>query len=66
MRVFGQTFTAWAIEWIRAVVSAEADITRSELLRRVCDWLDWRSINGKRKEVSSRKPLVELERRGAA
>ena len=64
MRLFGQTFTGGIIERIRGVVSAEAGITRSELLRRVCDWLDWRGATGKRKEVSSRKALLELERAG--
>ena len=64
MRLFGQTFTAGIIERIRGVVSAEAGVTRSELSRRVCDWLDWRAANGKPKEVSSRKALLELERAG--
>lgn len=64
MRLFGQTFTEGIIERIRGVVSAEAGITRSELSRRVCDWLDWRRANGKPKEVSSRKALLELERQG--
>jgi hypothetical protein len=64
MRLFGQTFTAGIMERIRGVVSAEACITRSELSRRVCDWLEWRGANGKPKEVSSRKALLELERQG--
>ena len=64
MRLFGQTFTEGIIERIRGVVSAEAGITRSDLSRRVCDWLDWRGANGKPKEVSSRKALLELERQG--
>ncbi|HYN76843.1 MAG TPA: hypothetical protein VES73_03505, partial [Lamprocystis sp. (in: g-proteobacteria)] len=64
MRLFGQTFTEGIIERIRGVVSAEAGITRSELSRRVCDWLDWRGANGKPKEVSGRKALLELERQG--
>jgi hypothetical protein len=46
------------------VVSAEAGVTRSELSRRVCDWLDWRAANGRPQEVSSRKALLELERQG--
>ena len=39
-------------------------MTRSALSRRVCAWLDWRGANGKPQEVSSRKALVELQRRG--
>jgi hypothetical protein len=34
------------------------------LPRRVCEWLGWYDAKGKSKEVSSRKALVELERRG--
>jgi len=64
MRLFGQTFTAEIIERIRAVVKEEATLSRSALSRRVCGWLDWHDTNGRPKEVSSRKALVELERRG--
>jgi hypothetical protein len=31
---------------------------------RVCHWLDWRAANGKLQEVSCRKALLELNRRG--
>jgi hypothetical protein len=64
MRRFGQRFTGGIIERIRVAVSAEAGITRSELSRRVRDWLDWRGTKGKPKDVSSRKALLELERQG--
>jgi hypothetical protein len=64
MRLFGQTFTEGIIERIRGVVSGQPGITRSELSRRVCDWLNWRGANGKPKEVSSREALLELERQG--
>ncbi|MFH0879090.1 MAG: IS4 family transposase [Lentisphaerota bacterium] len=33
--------------------------------RRVCEWLDWRTTNGKWQEGSCRKSLAELRRRGA-
>jgi hypothetical protein len=64
MRLFGQTFTASTIERIRGAVAAECGLTRSALSRRVCEWLGWHDAKGKPKEVSSRKALVELERRG--
>jgi hypothetical protein len=64
MRIFGQTLTVGIIERSRGVVSAEVGVTRSKLSRRVCDWLDWRAANGKPKQVSSRKALLELERCG--
>jgi hypothetical protein len=63
MRLFGQTFTTSMIERIRAAAAAPG-VTRSALSRQLCDWLDWRGANGKPQEVSSRKALVELERRG--
>ncbi len=63
MRLFGQTFTASLIERVRTA-AAEPGVTRSALSRRVCAWLNWRGANGKPQEVSSRKALVELQRRG--
>ncbi len=64
MRLYGQTFTTEILERIRTVVSAEDGLSRSALSRRVCGWLGWHDAAGKPKEVSSRKALVELERRG--
>jgi hypothetical protein len=63
MRLFGQTFTTAILERVRAA-AAEPGVTRSALSRRVCEWLNWRGANGKPQEVSSRKALVELQRRG--
>jgi hypothetical protein len=45
-------------------VAADDALSRSALSRRVCGWLGWHDASGKPKEVSSRKALVELERRG--
>lgn len=64
MRLFGQVFTESIIERIREAVATESGLTRSALSRRVCEWLGWRDATGKLREVSSRKALVELERRG--
>jgi hypothetical protein len=64
MRLFGQTFTSDILERIRCAVAAEDGLSRSALSRRVCSWLGWHDGAGKPKEVSSRKALVELERRG--
>ncbi len=64
MRLFGQTFTANTLTRIREAVAGEDDLTRSALSRRVCDWLDWYGPQGKPQEVSARKALGELERRG--
>jgi hypothetical protein len=52
------------IDRITAVVTFEPSITRSALSRQVCEWLGWRSPDGKPREVSCRKALLELDRRG--
>jgi hypothetical protein len=62
MQLFGRTFTGAIVERVRAAVS-EPGLTRSALSRRVCEWLDWFGADGRPKEVSCRKALVELERR---
>jgi hypothetical protein len=64
MRICGQVFSTTIVERIRGVVQGEPGMTRSGLSRRVCEWLDWRSPSGKPREVSSRKALLELNRRG--
>jgi hypothetical protein len=64
MRLYGQTFTTEILERIRSAVAADDGLSRSALSRRVCGWLGWHDASGKPKEVSSRKALVELQRRG--
>jgi len=49
---------------MRARVKKDEGVTRSELSREVCGWLDWRSPNGELREMSCRLALLELERRG--
>ena len=45
-------------------VKAEPWISRLELSRRVCQWMDWRSPNGGLQDMSCRKALLELDLRG--
>ena len=49
---------------IEATVRSEPSLSRRALSLRVCEWLQWRAANGKLKEVSCRKALLELHRRG--
>jgi hypothetical protein len=42
----------------------EPAISRLELSRRVCQWLDWRSPSGRLQDMSCRKALAQLNRRG--
>ncbi len=64
MRVCGREFSPEVIARIEATVGADPSLSRRALSLRVCDWLEWRAANGKRKEVSCRKALLELHRRG--
>jgi len=64
MRVKGQTFSTGIIERIKATLREDSQATRSGLSRQVCRWLEWRSGNGKLREIDARKALLELERCG--
>jgi hypothetical protein len=45
-------------------VGEEPEISRRQLSVRVCEWMGWRNANGRLQEMSCRKSLVELDRRG--
>lgn len=64
LRLCGQRFTPEVVGRIAATVEAEPSISRRALSRQVCEWLDWRAPNGKLREVSCRKALLQLHRRG--
>ena len=65
MWVSGQWFGTDVIQRIVATVQAEPTISRRALSRQVCEWLDLRDVQGRVRDMSVRKALVELERRGA-
>jgi len=52
------------VERIRARIASDGDLTRTELSREVCRWMEWRSPAGRLQEMSCRLALRELERRG--
>ena len=62
--VNGREFSAELLDRLNAAVHAEAELSRSELSRRVCDWLDWKGPNGEPKQVSCRVALLHLHRLG--
>jgi len=64
MWLCGQYFNVEIIDRIQARIESEPGISRRALSRQVCEWLGWRSANGKLKEMSCRKALQELHRRG--
>lgn len=64
MRICDQDFTNELVARIQATVDADPAISRRALSLQVCQWLDWRSPNGKLKEMSCRVALLKLHRQG--
>jgi len=62
--VCGQVFAHEVLQRIDGAVRDQPEWSRAELARRVCDWLDWRTANGKRNEMSCRVALGRLAKRG--
>jgi hypothetical protein len=58
MKVCGHEFTDTMIQTIQEKVNQEPIISRRALSRLVCEWLDWKSPNGKWKEMSARVALL--------
>jgi hypothetical protein len=46
------------------MLKTDPSLSRRALSRRVCEVLEWRAANGKLQEVSCRKALLQLHRRG--
>ena len=64
MTVCGRPFSEQSLAYIQATIEREPEISRVALSRRVCGKLNWRSANGKLKEMSCRVALLRLHRRG--
>jgi hypothetical protein len=64
MEAAGLAFPAAVLREIRARIKSDEGLTRTELSREVCRWMDWRAANGQLREMSCRLALLELERRG--
>jgi uncharacterized protein DUF4338/transposase Tn5 family protein/transposase-like protein len=64
VRICGQEFSNDLCDRIRATIVAEPTISRRALSLRVCEWLNWKSPNGKPKEMSCRVALLKLHRGG--
>lgn len=60
----GQPFSQELLRRIQDRVDLEPELSRRALSRKVCEWLDWRSVTGKWQEMSCRKALAKLNRQG--
>jgi hypothetical protein len=64
VRICGHEFSDEICDRIRATIESEPTISRRALSLRVCEWLNWKSPNGKPKEMSCRVALLKLHREG--
>lgn len=64
MEACGQRFTPEVVGRIEAMATADPSLSRRALSRQVCEWLGWRSANGRLKEMSCRVAFKRLERQG--
>lgn len=64
MRICGQDFNLEIINKINLIVDANPSISMLKLSREVCEWMNWRGSNGNLKEMSCKKALLRLQRKG--
>lgn len=64
MVIGGREITPSIIKRIQAAVSKKPGLSRAQLSRKVCEWLDLRDKKGKLREVSCRLGMLKLYRRG--
>lgn len=64
MQICGREFNAATIAQIEGILRTDPSLSRRALSLQVCELLEWRAANGRLKEVSCRKALLELHRRG--
>ena len=57
-------FTSQIIERINSTIENDPEISRTQLSRSICRWLDWKAPNGKLQEMSCRVTLLKLEKKG--
>jgi hypothetical protein len=60
----GRSFSQEILDRICTVVKAQPGISRRQLSLRVCEWMNWRNAAGRVQEMSCRKTLLALQRRG--
>jgi hypothetical protein len=64
MVIAGRDFNDEILARISEAVRTSAGLTRGALARQVCDWFNWRGVDGKSKEISCRITLNKLQKRG--
>jgi hypothetical protein len=64
MKIGGQYFSSATLTQIQETIQREPSLSRLTLSRRICEWLDWHSPNGRLKEMSCRKALNKMQQLG--
>ena len=64
MEAWSGKYTKEVISRIKAEVISRPEMSRSKLSRKVCEWLQWKGIDGQWKEVNCRIELLKMERAG--
>ena len=64
VRYCGRDFSADELNEIRVLLKRHPEYNRAELSRQVCDLLNWRRPDGRRKDMSCRVAMLRLERAG--
>jgi len=64
MDISGQHFSSKILAQIQQTVDQDPSLSRRALSQRICEWLDWRSANGRLKDMSCRKALVKMQTLG--
>ena len=64
MLICGHHFPGQIVDQIQQTVDADPGISRRELSKQVCEWMDWRKPDGELKDMSCRKALAEMNRLG--
>jgi hypothetical protein len=64
MLINGQDFSPEKVREIQAMIERDPVVSRRGLSLRVCERLDWKSPNGRWKEMSCRVALLKLQRQG--
>lgn len=64
MRYCGRHFEQTEIELMRALIATEPPLNRAQLSREVCERLNWRSANGKLKQMSCRLAMLKMQADG--
>lgn len=63
-RYCGRVFSTQELDAIRDMIAADANKSRAELARQVCNLLDWRRPDGRRKDMSCRVAMLRMHRNG--